>query len=310
MRLLFIAPNRIGDAVIASGILDHLVRANPGARVTVACGAPAAGVFQRLPGLERLIPMHKSRNDRHWLALWWQVVRHRWDLVVDTKGSALSYLVPTRRRAVYRSSPSRKYVQYAEALGLHPAPLPTPRTAPEDRAQAHPHRGDGPVLGLGPTANWDGKLWPADRFAALAAAVAASLLPGARPAILGGPGPAERAMARPVLDRIPGAIDLVGRLTIAETAACIDRCALYAGNDSGLMHLAAATGTPTIGLCGATMDRAVEMAPAGPYAAWAMAEAPAMDALSVETVLAAARTLLHRRRTDIEAPADTGPVPG
>ena len=71
-----------------------------------------------------------------------------------------------------------------------------------------------------------------------------------------GPGAAERAMAAPLFDALPEPIDLCGKLTIAEAAACIQRCAFYVGNDGGLMHLAAASGAPTIGLCGATIDRA------------------------------------------------------
>ena len=59
------------------------------------------------------------------------------------------------------------------------------------------------------------------------------------------------------------------------------------------MHLAAAAGAPTIGLCAATSDRAEEMAPAGPRAAWALTDASAMDALSVETAYAACVTLLE-----------------
>ena len=297
MRILFIAPNRIGDAVIASGVIDYLIRTHPNSRITVACGTPAGGVFQRMPNLERLILVEKRPRDMHWIALWRQVVRHRWDLVVDTKGSALAYLVRTRRRAIYRSGPLRKYEQYAATIGLSPAPLPTTWTNADDRTKAAtllpPDR---PWIGFGPTANWSGKLWPPDRFAALAARLAAGPIPGANIAILGGHGPQERAMAEPLLAALPQAIDLCGKLTIAETAACIARSALYVGNDSGLMHLAAATGTPTIGLCGSTIDRAEEMAPAGRHAAWAMATDQSMEALSVETALAACETLLRQAR--------------
>lgn len=293
MRILFIAPNRIGDAVIASGVLDRLVRDHPESRVTVACGTPAGGVFQRMPNLDELILVEKRPRDMHWLALWWRVVRRRWDLVVDTKGSALSYLVRTRRRAVYRSGPLRKFEQYAAALGFDPAPLPVAWTSEADRAKAAALLGDGPVIGLGPTANWDGKLWPAGRFAGLVAGLRAELLPGAGVAVFGGPGGRERAMAAPVLLGLPGAIDLCGALTIAETAACIARCDLYVGNDSGLMHLAAATGAPTVGLCGSTIDRAAEMAPAGRCAAWAMASGPSMEALEVGTVIEACGALLR-----------------
>lgn len=103
-------------------------------------------------------------------------------------------------------------------------------------------------------------------------------------------------MAAPLLNALPGAIDLCGILTLPEAAACIQRCAVYVGNDSGLMHLAAASRTPTIGLCGTTNDRAEEMAPVGPHAAWALAESPSMEALSVEAVYAACVRMLASLR--------------
>jgi len=63
MSILFITSSRLGDAVIASGAIDHIRRAWPEAKLTVACGAAASGVFARLPGLERLIVFEKKRRE-------------------------------------------------------------------------------------------------------------------------------------------------------------------------------------------------------------------------------------------------------
>jgi ADP-heptose:LPS heptosyltransferase len=68
-------------------------------------------------------------------------------------------------------------------------------------------------------------------------------------------------MAKPVLQALPTAIDLVGRFSLPEIAAFLSRAGLFVGNDSGLMHLAAAAGTPTLGLFGPT--NAMEYGPAG-----------------------------------------------
>ncbi len=151
---------------------------------------------------------------------------------------------------------------------------------------------DRPIVALGPTANWAGKLWPPDRFAALFRALAAGALPGAIPLVLGGPGPSERAMAAPLLTLLPEAIDLVGALSLPEAAACLARASIYVGNDSGLMHLAAATGCPTLGLFGPTP--AAEYAPAGRHAAAAIAADATMSGLDAATVLAAAEALLEK----------------
>ena len=101
-------------------------------------------------------------------------------------------------------------------------------------------------------------------------------------------------MAAPLLGLLPGAIDLCGMLTLPEAAACLQRCVLFVGNDSGLMHLAAAAGTPTVGLCSTTRDRAVEMAPAGLHAAWALGDGNTMQDLTVQDALRAALAMLDQ----------------
>lgn len=296
MRILFITSSRLGDAVISCGILEHLRRTHPAARITVACGAVAAGVFERLPGLERLIVFEKRRFDAHWPALWLRTVGHLWEIAVDVRGSALTLALPARRRVIIKGGrrPGRRYQQLGAAMGLDPAPLPVAWTSAGDRARAAALIPDGrPVIALGPTANWEGKIWPAERFIAAWQALAARI-PGARAAVFAGPGEAERGRAAPVLAAIPGALDLVGRLSIPEAAACLARAALFIGNDSGLMHLAAAAGTPTLGLFG--RSRADEYAPAGTRTAVAIAPGPPgeapMEGLSVEKVVSAAFLLL------------------
>ena len=60
--------------------------------------------------------------DRHWFTLWRQVVGTVWDLVVDFRGSALSYAVIAKKRAIKRRGPGRMYEQCAAVLKLKPAP--------------------------------------------------------------------------------------------------------------------------------------------------------------------------------------------
>ena len=293
MRILFISSNRVGDAVLSTGLLDHLIRTYPDSRITLACGPAAAGLFERMPNLDRLIVMPKRRFGRHWLALWAASAGHWWDLVVDLRASALSWLVPARRRAVMRKRPGHKIEQLAAILALAPPPLPVTWTSAADRARAAALLPPGPpVIALGPTANWTGKLWPPERFVDLYRALSApgGALAGARAAVLAGPGDYERGLAAPVLAALPAAIDLAGALSLAEAAACLSRAALFIGNDSGLMHLAAAAGVPTLGLFGPTP--AAEYAPAGRRAAAVTADGARMEDLPVATALAAATRLI------------------
>ncbi len=302
MRILFVTSNCVGDAVLSTGLLDHLIRRYPDARITVACGPYAEGVFARMPNRERTIVLTKRRWNAHWLGLWVWAAGWRWDLVVDIRGSALGWLVRARRRAVMRPRTGHKSVQLAGILGLDPPPLPVAWTAPADRAVAERLLpADRPVVVFGPTANWSPKVWPADRFAALFRALAAgALLPGAVPVMLGGPGAVERDMAAPLLSMLPEAIDLVGKLSLPEAAACLAKAALFVGNDSGLMHLAAAAGAPTLGLFGPTP--AANYAPTGHRTAWVAAADGQMSGVEVADVLAAARALLtERSRPTLEA---------
>jgi len=290
MRILFVTSNRLGDAVLSTGLLDHLLRTHPDARITIVCGAVAAGIFERMPGREQTIILEKQSRGRHWLPLWAATVTTRWDLVVDIRGSALSWLVPTARRAVMRRRPGHKTAQLAAILGLDPPPLPVVWTAPSDQAKAAALLPAGrPIVALAPTANWAPKIWPAARFAELFHALP---LIGAVPVIFAGPGETERAMVAPLRAALPDAIDLSGRLTLPQIAACLSRSSLFVGNDSGLMHLAAAVGAPTLGLFGPT--NAAEYAPAGRRARAVIGPGADMTTISVEQVLAAADALLRQ----------------
>lgn len=256
MNILFVTSTRIGDAVLSTGLLSHLVATHPGARITIACGPLPAPLFAAVPGVDRVIAVTKRRMALHWFGLWATCVSEFWDLVVDLRGSALAWLLVTRRRKVLRPAggAARPRVRELAALfELEPPPAPTVWHTAEALAEARRLIPDGgPVLGLGPTANWSPKIWPPDRLAALAYRLTGEggILPGARLAVFGAPD--ERDLALPLLAALPAerTIDLVGRSGLAATAACLARCAFYIGNDSGLMHLAAAAGTPTLGLFG------------------------------------------------------------
>ncbi|MBF0530785.1 MAG: lipopolysaccharide heptosyltransferase II [Deltaproteobacteria bacterium] len=106
------------------------------------------------------------------------------------------------------------------------------------------------LLGLAPGAAYgSAKQWPADRFAA-AARMILSVRPG-RALIFGSQSETEVA-ARVSENLGSAAVDLSGRTGLAEAAALIKRCHLFLTNDSGLMHVAAAVGTPLVAVFGST----------------------------------------------------------
>ena len=262
-KVLFVTSNRIGDCVISSGVIREIERQLPGAAITVACGRPPAPLFRAAPGVERVIILDKKKAAGHWFDLWKQVVGTRWDLVIDIRGSALSYLIPVRRRCVYNRSweTGLPKVEMVSRLIGAPAAL-DPELFLDDQArreaaaiidpQLATGPGPGPILALAPIAHQPGKSWPAERWGALVERLRAEpRFDGWRFMLVGGPG--DHAPAAPALKAAAErAIDCVGRGDILASAAAIDRATLFVGNDSGLMHVAAAARRPTLGLFGPT----------------------------------------------------------
>ena len=260
-KVLFVTSNRIGDCVISSGILREISRQIPGAQITVACGRPPAPFFRSAPGVERVIVLDKKKAAGHWVDLWRQVVGTRWALVIDIRGSALAYLLNADRRIVYnrRWETGLPKVEMISRLMGAPTPL-EPELFIDDHARAEAAAiidpalaaTPGPIIALAPIAHQPGKSWPADRWGQLVEMLKAEpRFAGWRFMPVGGPG--DRPPATPALQAAgPRAIDFVGKGDILASAAAIDRAALFVGNDSGLMHVAAAAGKPTLGLFGPT----------------------------------------------------------
>lgn len=256
MNVLFITSSRLGDAVLSTGLLDHITRAHPEARITVVCGSLPAPLFEGVPGLEEIIVLKKRSFNRHWLALWKKTISRKWDIVVDLRNSAVSRLIRTKKRYIHNARIDRslhKVEQNAAVMKLAPPPMPRlwPTDAQKNAAKELMGEG-GPVLGIGPTANWPGKMWPAENFIELIDIITArnGMLPHARVAVFSAPG--EESTARRVLQSVPAErqIDMIAKCDPGTAAAALALCDFYIGNDSGLMHCAAAAGVPTMGLFG------------------------------------------------------------
>jgi ADP-heptose:LPS heptosyltransferase len=95
------------------------------------------------------------------------------------------------------------------------------------------------TVAVDPGAGWASRRWPHGQFEALVAMLKAE-------------GWTVLEVARRLHDRrLRGAIDLTRYGGIRETASILARCTLYVGNDSGMMHLSAAVGTPQVIVFGA-----------------------------------------------------------
>ena len=272
-QILFIAPTRIGDAILATSILAHVLKTQPDAEVTIVTSALAAPLFEGYPLRKRTIAIIKQSYNRHWLHVWRETVGTFWKEVWDLRGSAITFAVRTDRRHWYRPSQVTmpKVKHYGVMFGTGPLPYPRLWPRAQDTANAKSLMPEGEkFLLFAPIANWEPKEWPMAHYIALAQSLLAGAFAGYRPVLICAPHERPRAAAfiaamaeHPLLDLSQAGHPL---LTIY---ASMQRAHGFVGNDSGLMHMAAAAGIPTLGLFGPGQPEVYQ--PSGPKAAYMVA---------------------------------------
>lgn len=257
MKILFITCSRIGDAVLTTGILQYIINHYPNARVTIAVDPLPAPLFSDYPLLDNLIVFPKQKRGRHWLSLWQQVRGQRWDWVIDLRGSLIGYAVRSKRRAIWRQRAQdnrHKAEQISGLVGIQTTPPALWFSSLRLKYAYTLLPQAGHYLAMAPAANWIGKQWPISYFIELAQKFSHHH-PGAKVVVMAAPH--ERPMVQPLLQALPASslICLMDyNLDLGQIAACLSRCHLFIGNDSGLMHMAAAVGVPTIGLFGPSRE--------------------------------------------------------
>jgi heptosyltransferase-3 len=117
----------------------------------------------------------------------------------------------------------------------------------------------GGFVHIHPASRWAFKCWPAARVAGLCDALAAKGLPMV---LTSAPAATEKALIAEVCtarDKLAAAraptLDFSGQLSLKELAALTGRARLFVGVDSAPMHMAAAMGTPVVGIFGPSGDR-------------------------------------------------------
>ncbi len=246
--------------MLSSGLLRHLVERYPTARFTIACGPLAAPLFAFVPRLERVIVVTKRRFDAHWYRLWKELRGTVWDIVVDLRRSLIFYVIPVRRRHIIGpiTGGEHQVTHLSRLLDLPQPAAPFLYVDARHQLAASVLIPEGaPVLALAPVAATSAKTWPAERFAELAVRLtggAEAPCAGWRIAVFGGRDDAERAA--PLVEALSraglGYIGVFGEPDLLTVTAALARCRAFVGNDSGLAHLAAVAGLPTLALFGAT----------------------------------------------------------
>jgi lipopolysaccharide export system permease protein len=252
---MFISSGSIGDAIISTGILGYLMDEYPDAEFTVAVGPAAVQLFQSCPRIIRVIPMFKQPFNRHWLLLWRETNPILWDVIVDLRGSIIGYILNARHRVVFRKPDKSlsKAKQLAALLKLSEPPPTRLWVSDEARMNARnllPR--DKTCVVFAPKTNSAAKDWPLDRFVELArrlykeGVVFVIMASGLQQ-------PSLQSLFR----TLPAnqVLDLCGKTDLPTAYAVIEQAALFIGNDSGLLHMAAAAKTPSVGIYGPSNDK-------------------------------------------------------
>ena len=225
----------------------------------------------------------------------------------DEKGRELSWWL--NNRLVRAGSPHiiDSNLELLRPLGIEsPAVRFDIPETPDDRESAERMIREAGLTGgfavINPGAGWPSKLWPADRYAALARHLGSAL--GLRSLVVWA-GQQERGWAEEIVAGSESFGHLAPNTTLTELAALARRARLFVGSDTGPLHLAAAVGTPCVGLYGPMPAQRN-----GPYGSVHVAiqkmhfegksrqrrSAPAtlMEAIAVEHVAAACDQILAR----------------
>lgn len=284
-RVVVLAPNWLGDAVMALPAIADVRRAFPKASLAAAARGGVAELFRLVPGVDEVVALEwrgrwldqrTLRADAARLgelgadaalllpnsfASAWLAraagIPERWGYAADWRGPLLSRAVPRPRQSLHQG---RYYQHLTTALGAAPGPLTPELRVPGDAVDAA-RTG---LIGAG----WDGraplvvlaagaaygtaKRWIPGHVARLAEGLtrdgAACVLVGSR---------ADAATMTLVRASLPAAtplIDLTGTTTLAELAGVLVLASACVSNDSGAMHVAAAVGTPLVALFGPTRE--------------------------------------------------------
>ena len=282
MSTVIRSPNWIGDGIMSLPALRAFKEHFPSEHLAVAAKSYLADIFLDIPQIDEIIPLPDRWTPRSFFSSLREFRRRRFErgiLFTNSFSSALFFrLAGIVSSAGYsrdgrgwlldehvppgpdRGHQKYYYLQIIEHLAGRRSSKDADASLvvnAAERAWADAWlREQGlaagaPLLAVAPGAAYgSAKAWPADRFRALVRSWGEAR-PGTAVLLLGGP--AERETAAAVAAGQPGRVlDLAGRLSLRRSIAVLSRCRLFIGNDSGLMHIAAALALPVVAVFGPT----------------------------------------------------------
>ena len=264
-RILVLRNDRIGDLVLALPLLRALKEAGAFVGVLAApytadllkddprCGAlvlDGPGVLESLRGLKFDTALVLWANARNARLVHGAGIARRLGPSLRPYSWLFTQRLPLRRGRGGQHETELNF-EYGRALGLDgPAPAPSLRLAPEALRAArawlkqHGPQGPGPLVLLHPGSGGSAQPWPAERFAALGLELGKRF--GARLLVTGGPG--DRVAVEDCANALGRGTRRCVDLGLAPFAALLGLADLFVAGSTGPLHLAAAQGTPVLGL--------------------------------------------------------------
>jgi heptosyltransferase-1 len=276
MRILLVKTSSLGDVIHNLPVLSDLRHAFPEARIDWCVEDAFADIPRLHPALDRVIPVavRRWRKTLGQRATWQEMRAFRtaltataYDAILDTQGlikSALIARLAHGHRYGYAAEVAREPLAarfYDETFVIPPNAHAVERNRwlaaaafdyPVDLPLAYgisppalnfPWQGDQPHVVMFTASSRDDKLWDEAHWITVAGALLAR---GLSPLLTSG-NARERERAVRIAAAVPGAI-VAPPLSLRELAALIGTARLAIGVDTGLAHLAAALGVPTIAL--------------------------------------------------------------
>ncbi|WP_214475685.1 lipopolysaccharide heptosyltransferase II [Mesorhizobium sp. dw_380] len=270
--ILVIGPRWVGDMVMAQCLFSALKERYPNAAIDVLAPAWAAPLVKRMPEIRQQIdfPLKPGALEFTHRRRFGRLLRGRYDMAYILPGSWKSALIPFFARIPRRFGHLRE-MRY----GLLTDIVPLPEAMKRRTSQAYFGLAQGgrfrpphltvdasnqaallDRLGLAPqkfAALMPGaefgpaKRWPSESYAGLARVFMAK---GLKVALFGSKN--DRDVTAEIAALAPGVVDLAGQTRLEDAIDLIAAARLAVSNDSGLMHVAAAVGTPIVAVYGST----------------------------------------------------------
>jgi len=276
--ILVVRLGALGDLVHALPAVAALRAAWPDARIDWLVDGRYAALLELVPAVDRTFVIG-AQAGRPVLSVIRELRRARYDLAIDFQGllksAALARSAGARETAGFiagqlreplagvfytRRVPAddsghvvRKNLSFVEALGVGVREVTSPLKVTASALPGQVRRllkldSEGRFAVINPGAGWPNKRWPADRYGAIAAHLRVRY--GMPSAVTWGAG--EQALAGEVAAASDGAAGAAPPTAIADLVELARASAIFIAGDTGPMQLAAAVGTPVVGLFGPT----------------------------------------------------------